>query len=96
VRVAVTEIGREGSVRRRALDTWCLTGADRWEFLVGQVLTLPPPYRAVPGRSVYVIHAGDRAVLVGEQALTGPLRELVAMILAVGAHTNRERQGLLA
>jgi hypothetical protein len=50
----------------------------------------------VPGRSVHVIHAGDRAVLVGEQDLTGPLRELVAMILAVGAHPNRERHGLLA
>ncbi len=80
----VTQISREGSIRRRALDTWCLTDTGRWEFLIGQVLAFPPPYRAVPGRSVYVIHAGDRAVLVGEQDLTGPLQHLVATILAAG------------
>ncbi len=80
----VTQISREGSIRRRALDTRCLTGTGRWEFLIGQVLAFPPPYRAVPGRPIYVIHAGDRAVLVGEQDLTGPLQDLVATILAVG------------
>ena len=55
-----------------------LGGPDR------QVLAFPPPYRAAPGSSVYVIHAGDRAVLVGEQDLTGPLRDLVTTILAAG------------
>ena len=84
MRVVVTEIGPEGTVRRRALDTWSLTASDRWEFLIGQLLAFPPPYRAVPGRSVYVIHAGERAVLVGEQDLTGPLQDLVATILAAG------------
>jgi hypothetical protein len=84
VRVVVTEIGWEGSIRRRVLGTWRLTDADRWETLIGQVLAVPPPYRAAPGRPVYVIHAGDRAVLVGEQDLTGPLQRLVKMILANG------------
>ena len=54
------------------------------ETLIGQVLAFPPPYRAAPGSPVYVIHAGDRAVLVGEQDLTGPLRDLVTTILAAG------------
>ena len=54
------------------------------ETLIGQVLAFPPPYRAAPGSPVYVIHAGDRAVLVGEQDLTGPLRDLVMTILAAG------------
>jgi hypothetical protein len=84
VRVMVTEIGWDGSMRRSALDTCGLTEAGRWETLIGQVLAFPPPYRAAPGSPVYVIHAFDRAVLVGEQDLTGPLRDLVTTILAAG------------
>ena len=84
MRVVVTEIGWDGSMRRRALDTCGLTEAGRWETLIGQVLAFPPPYRAAPGGPVYVIHAGDRAVLAGEQDLTGPLRDLVMTILAAG------------
>ena len=84
VGVVVTEIGWDGSMRRRALDTCGLTEAGRWETLIGQVLAFPPPYRAAPGSPVYVIHAGDRAVLVGEHDLTGPLRDLVTAILAAG------------
>jgi hypothetical protein len=82
--VAVIEIGRDGSISRRVLDTWQLTDADRWEILIGQVLASPPPYRAAVGSSVYVIHSGDRAVLVSEQDLTGPLQALVRMILTGG------------
>jgi hypothetical protein len=43
VRVVVTEIGWDGSMRRRVLDTSGLTGAGRWEDLTGQVLAVPPP-----------------------------------------------------
>lgn len=39
---------------------------------------------AVPGSSVYIIHASDSAVAVGERNLTSPLRDLVTTILAVG------------
>jgi hypothetical protein len=87
VRVVVTEIGWDGSIRRRALDTSGLTDPGRWENLLEQVLAFPPPYRAAPDSSVYVIHAGDRAVLVGEQDLTGPLHDLVTTILAAGEPT---------
>jgi hypothetical protein len=80
----VTQIGWEGAMRRRALDTSALADAGRWEDLIEQVLASPPPYRADPGRPVYVIHAGDRAVLVGEQDLTGPLAHLVETILETG------------
>jgi hypothetical protein len=66
VRVAVTEIGWDGTISRRVLDTWQLPDADRWETLIQQILAFPPQYRAGPGRSIYVIHSGDRAVLVGE------------------------------
>lgn len=84
MRVVVTEIGWDGTIRRRVLDTWSLTDAGRWEHLIGQLLVFPPAYRAAPGRSVYIIHASDRAVVVGEQDLTGPLRDLVTTILAAG------------
>jgi hypothetical protein len=84
VKVVVTEIGGDGTLRRRVLDTWCLTDAGRWENLIGQLLAFPPGYRAAPGRSVYIIHVSDRAVAVGEQDLTGPLRDLVTTILAAG------------
>jgi hypothetical protein len=40
--------------------------------------------RATPGRSVYIIHTRDRAVLIGEEDLTGPPRDLVIKILATG------------
>jgi hypothetical protein len=83
VRVVVTEIGWEGRMRRRALDTSGLADAGRWENLIEQVLA-SPPYRAAAGRPVYVIHAGDRAVLVGEQDLTGLLADLVETILETG------------
>ena len=84
MRVAVTEIGWDGSISRRVLDTWQLADADRWEILIEQVLASPPPYRAAPGSSIYVIHSGDRAVLAAKQDLTGPLQALVRMILASG------------
>src|SRR5690242_14243372 len=45
--------------------------------LIEQVLAIPPPYRATPGRPVYVIHASDRAVLMGEENLIGSLQLLV-------------------
>ncbi len=84
MRVGVTEIGGDGTIRRRALDTWCLAGAGRWEYIIGQVLALPPAYQATPGRPVYIIHTSDRAVLIGEEDLTGPPRDLVITILATG------------
>ena len=84
MRVGVTEIGSDGSISRRALDTWQLTDPDRWEMLIEQVLASPPPYRAELGSSIYVIHSGDQAVLVSEHDLTGLLRALVRMILASG------------
>ena len=80
----ITEIAWDGSIRRRALDTASLTDPGRCENLIAQVLAIPPPYRATPGRPVYVIHASDRAVLMGEENLIGSLQHLVTTILAAG------------
>jgi hypothetical protein len=80
----ITEIAGNGNIRCRALDTSALTDAGRWETLIEQVLAIPPPYRADPGRPVYVLHARERAVLMGEDNLIGSLRHLVTTILAAG------------
>ena len=80
----ITEIAWDGSIRRRALDTGSLTDPGRCESLLGQVLATPPPHRAAPGRPVYVLHAGDRAVVMGEENLIGSLRQLVTTVLAAG------------
>ena len=85
MRVAVTKIGWDGTISRRVLDTWQLQDADRWETLIQQILASPPQYQAALGSAIYVIHSGDRAVLVGEHDLTGPLEALVRMIVAGGA-----------
>jgi hypothetical protein len=55
VRIGITEISWDGTIRRRALDTWCLADADRCEHIIGQVLTVPPaikpPTRKTPRHS---------------------------------------------
>ena len=89
MRVVVTEVGWDGNIRRQALETVALPDAGRWEHLIEQVLASPPLYRAAPGSPVYVIHAGDRAVLVGEDNLTGSLHELVRAILQTGSPSGQ-------
>jgi len=84
MRIVITEIGWDGNIRRGALDISRLIDAGRWENLIEQVLAVPPPHRATPRSAVYVIHAGDRAVLAGEENLLGSLQELVTTILAAG------------
>jgi len=82
--VVVTEIAWDGRLRRRALDTCGLTGPCRWDELLEQVLSVPPAYRATPGRLVYVLRAGDRAVVVNEENLIGSLQDLVTTALDTG------------
>ena len=71
MRVVVTEVGWDGSIRRCALETASLPDTGRWEDLIERVLAAPPRYRAAPGSPVYVIHDGGRAILAGEDNLVG-------------------------
>ncbi len=83
VKVTVTRVAGDGSVRRAAVDAAGSNDAARWQELIGQAdLGVPPPYRPRPGEVVYHIRAGELAVQVAERDLTGPLRELVAAVLA--------------
>ena len=58
--------------------------AGRWENLVSQAPGFPPPYRVAPGDTVYQVSVGEQTVMVAEDDLTGPLRDLVMAVLAEG------------
>ncbi len=86
VRVTVTRIAGDGSVRRAVVDAAGRDDAARWEQRIEHAgLDVPPPYRPRPGEAVYHIRAGELAVQVAERDLTGPLRELVTAVLTEGA-----------
>lgn len=84
VKLEVIRIAQDGGIRRQMIDTSGRSDADRWEELISQVPAFPPPYRAAPGDTVYQISVGERTVMVAEDDLTGPLRELVMAVLAEG------------
>ena len=82
MRVVVTKVAGDGSIRRGVLDTAARSDAGKWEELIEQAaLAVPPPYRPVRGRPIYEIRAGDATVWVAEGELAGPLRELVMTAL---------------
>jgi hypothetical protein len=83
VRLEVARIAQDGNIRRRMLDTSGRADAGRWENLVSQAPGFPP-YRVAPGDTVYQVSVGERTVMVAEDDLTGPLRDLVMAVLAEG------------
>jgi hypothetical protein len=84
MRVVVTRIGPDGTMRRRMVDTVASSDAGPWEELITRALAAAPPYRPVPGGPVYHLRVGEQAVLVAEYDLSGPLYDLVTAVLALG------------
>ncbi len=84
MRVVVTLIGPDGTMRRRMVDTAASSDTGPWEELLARALAARPPYRAVPGRGVYHLRVDDQVVLVAEQDLSGPLSDLITAVLAIG------------
>jgi hypothetical protein len=84
MRVVVTRIGPDGTMRRRMVDTAASGDADLWEELIERALAAPLFYRPVPGGPVYHLRVDERVALVAEHDLSGPLYDLVAAVLAVG------------
>ena len=84
MRVVVTRIGPDGTMRRRMVDTSASGDTGPWEELIARALAAPPPYRPVPGGPVYHLRAGERVVLGAGHDLSGPLYELVTAVLALG------------
>ncbi len=84
MRVVVTLIDPDGTMRRRLVDTAASSDTGPWEELLARALAVLPPYRAVPGGAVYHLRVNDQVVLVAEQDLSGPLYDLVTAVLAIG------------
>jgi hypothetical protein len=84
VRVVVTRIEGDGTMRRRMVDTAASSDRRRWEDLATRALAVPVPYRPVPGAAIYHLRAGDRVVQVAEQDLTVPLADLITAVMAFG------------
>jgi hypothetical protein len=89
MRVVATRIEQDGTMQRRVVDTACCSDGPRWEDLACRALAVPPPYRPVPGTPIYHLSLdGNRQVLVAEHDLGGPLLDLVAAVLAIGAEVS--------
>jgi hypothetical protein len=84
MRVVVTRIEPDGTMRRRVVNTARRADAPRWEDLAGRALAFQPPYRPIPGTALYHVSVDDHLVQVGEYDLDGPLRDLVTVVLAMG------------
>ena len=80
----MTLIGPDGTMRRRMVDTAMSSDTGPWEELLERALAALPPYRAVPGESVYHLRVDDQVALVAEHDLSGPLYDLVTAVLAIG------------
>jgi hypothetical protein len=85
VKIVVTSVGANGTIRRAVVETAGRVDGDWWERLAASAhLEVPPPYRPEPGQPVYDIRAGGHVAQVSESDITGPLRELVIAVLAEG------------
>jgi hypothetical protein len=84
MRVVVTRISQDGTMRRRMVDTAASGDVGPWEELTARALAAPPPYHPVPGGPVYHLRVDDQVVLVAEHDLSGPLYDLVTAVLAIG------------
>ena len=90
--IEVTRILGDGSIRRARIEPEERPDAARWRDLVSRAnLDLPPPYRPDPGRPVYQVSDGEHSIQVAERGLVGPLRDLVAAVLAEGADADGPR-----
>jgi hypothetical protein len=71
MRVVVTLIGPDGTMRRRMVDTAASSVTGPWEEFLARALAALPSYRAVPGGAVCHLRVDDQVVLVAKQDLSG-------------------------
>ena len=60
MRVVVTLIGPDGTMRRRMVDTAASSDTGPWEELLARALAARPSYRAVPEGRVYHLRSMTR------------------------------------
>lgn len=85
MKITVTEVARDGSLRRRTVNTTGRDDASSWEELAQRAIGDPPAYQPSPGRPVFVIDVDDQEVMVAEKDVTGPLGQLVTTVLTEGS-----------
>jgi hypothetical protein len=73
VRVVVTLIGQDGTMRSRMVETAASGDTGAWEELLARALAAVPAYRAVPGGPVCHLRVDDQVALVAGHDLSGPL-----------------------
>lgn len=84
MRVVVTRIEHDGTMRRRMVDTARQSDRREWEEPTTRALATPVPYRPVPGIAVYHVGVDHHVVMIAEHDLAGPLLDLVTAVLALG------------
>ena len=84
MRVVVTRIDPDGTMGRRMVDAASSRDPGPSEDLIARALASLPLYRPVPGDPVYHLRVDEQVVLAAEHDLSGPLYELVTVVLAIG------------
>jgi len=84
VRVIVTRIEWDGTMRRRMVDTAQRGDGPQWEDLAGRALAILPLCRPVPRLPVYHVRVDDVVIQAAEHDLTAALLDLVTAVLALG------------
>jgi hypothetical protein len=84
MRVEVTQVGWDGTMWRRMIDTTGRSDAGRWQELLARAVAVPMPYRPVPGDPIYHLRLDDRHFVIADHDLSGPLLDLVTAVLALG------------
>jgi hypothetical protein len=91
MRVVVTRIEPDGTMRRRMVDTALQSDRRLWEDLTARAVEVPMPYRPALGIAIYHISVDDYVVMAAEYDLAGPLRDLVTAVMALGGAVAREQ-----
>lgn len=84
VRVVVTRIEPDGTLRRRVVDAAQQGDRRLWEDLAARAVSAVVPYRPAPGIAVYHVSVDDHVVIAAEHDLAGPLLDLVTAVMALG------------
>ena len=80
----MTQVGWDGTMWRRMIDTAGRSDAGRWQELLARAVAVPMPYRPVPGDPIYHLRLDDWYFVIADHDLSGPLLDLVTAVLALG------------
>ena len=85
MRVVVTRIEPDGTMRRHMVDTARQSDRRLWEDLAARAAGISVPYRPAPGIAIYHVRVDDYVVMAAEPDLAGPLLDLATAVMALGS-----------